>query len=102
MEDFESAWSRLRMPNQRVQTNRRPALPLQDERQFDRVSRAQPCLVGGGRSLGSLAQNRATRWRGSVLPIFSSAASRSPSGMHENSMNMSESLPRQNGVAASS
>jgi hypothetical protein len=44
MEDSENAWGRLRMPNQRVETNRRPAFPLHDERQFDRVSCARPCL----------------------------------------------------------
>jgi hypothetical protein len=37
-------------PNQTLETNRRPASPLEAGRQFERAVHAQACLSGGGRS----------------------------------------------------
>ncbi len=38
-------------PNQRVETNRRPAFPLEAWREFGRAVHARPCVSGGSRSV---------------------------------------------------
>jgi hypothetical protein len=36
--------------NQTLETNRRPAIPLDAGRRFERAAHAQACFSGGGRS----------------------------------------------------
>ena len=40
----------MKAANQTLETNCRPASPLEVQRQFGRAVHARPCLSGGGRS----------------------------------------------------
>jgi len=59
-------------PNQTLETNCRPASPLNAGRQFGRAVHARPCVSGGGRSTLHSARFHHEHWGmsrdGAVLP----------------------------------